>query len=308
MIYPQRTRTRDLFELNGIWDFARELDQGDYSNGFVPEKQVAVPSSYNDLFTEEEFRMHHAGVWYARKVTMPKMLKDERVVLRFNSVSYRGEAFLNGQRLGSHETGYTPFEFDVTDIIDFENENLITVRVENILSAETVPMGNLQNSPEPGQFAGQYPDTPFDFFPYAGIQRPVMIYTTSKTAWLDKVVVTTDVAGTTGTVNLTGEVAGSAAKAIFQCLETTVETPIADGGFSVSFDIENAKLWDVYQPNLYYVKIQILDATGNMLDEYTQRFGVRTVEVKGDRILLNGKPVYFQALAATKISTSAAKD
>ena len=134
MLYPQRTRTRDLFELSGIWDFARELDQGDYTNGFVPEKQVAVPGSYNDLFTEEEFRMHHDGVWYARKLTMPKMLKDERIVLRFNSVSYRGEVFLNGIRLGDHETGYTPFEFDITDLIYFETENLICVRVENILT------------------------------------------------------------------------------------------------------------------------------------------------------------------------------
>ena len=47
MIYPQRTHTRDLFELNGIWDFARELENGGHANGFSPEKQVAVPSSYN---------------------------------------------------------------------------------------------------------------------------------------------------------------------------------------------------------------------------------------------------------------------
>ena len=71
MIYPKRTRTRDLFELNGIWDFARELEPGAYSNGFVPEKQVAVPGSYNDLFTEEEFRMWHKGVWYQRRFEQP---------------------------------------------------------------------------------------------------------------------------------------------------------------------------------------------------------------------------------------------
>ena len=87
MIYPKRTRTRDLFELKGIWDFSRELEPGDFANGFTPEKQVAVPSSYNDLFTEEEFRMWDRGVWYQRRFDMPKMLKDERIVLRFNSVS-----------------------------------------------------------------------------------------------------------------------------------------------------------------------------------------------------------------------------
>lgn len=291
MIYPQRTRTRDLFELNGIWDFSRELEKLNYAEGFVPEKQAAVPSSYNDLFTEEEFRTWDKGVWYQRRFDMPKMLKDERIVLRFNSVSYRGEAFLNGTRLGEHETGYTPFEFDVTELIDFESDNLLCVRVENILSAETVPMGNLNNKPEPGQFAGQYPDTPFDFFPYAGIHRPVMIYTTSKTVWLDTVVVETE---NDGTVKLAGKVSGTASKAVFQCLETTVEAPIVDGTFDASFRIEDVKLWDVYQPNLYNVTIQIQDESGEVLDEYTQRFGVREIKVEGDRILLNGKPVYFQ--------------
>ncbi|MDF7824606.1 beta-glucuronidase [Pontiellaceae bacterium B12227] len=291
MIYPKRTRTRDLFELNGIWDFARELEPGDFANGFIPEKQVAVPSSYNDLFTEEEFRSWDRGVWYQRTFTMPKMLKDERIVLRFNSVSYRGEAFLNGTRLGEHETGYTPFEFDITDLVDFEKDNRLCVRVENILSTDTVPMGNLCNDPEPGQFAGQYPDTPFDFFPYAGIQRPVMIYTTSKKAWLDSVVVTTQ---NDGTVKVTGKVAGAAAKAVFQCLETTVESAVVDGTFEASFKIDDVKLWDVWEPNLYEVAICIQNDAGEALDEYAQRFGVREIKVEGNRILLNGKPVYFQ--------------
>lgn len=291
MIYPKRTRTRDLFELNGIWDFSREMGKKEYSKGFSPEKQVAVPSSYNDLFTEEEFRMWDSGVWYQRRFDMPKMLKDERIVLRFNSVSYKGEAFLNGTCLGDHETGYTPFEFDITDLVDFEKENLLCVRVENILSTDTVPMGNLNNDPEPGQFAGQYPDTPFDFFPYAGIQRPVMIYTTSKTAWLDSVVVTTQ---NDGTVTVTGNVEGSASKVTLSCENASAEVSVEGGAFEASFKIEDVKLWDVWDPNLYNVVIKIQDESGAVLDEYTQRFGVRECKVEGDRILLNGKPVYFQ--------------
>lgn len=292
MIYPKRTRTRDLFELNGIWDFARELEPGDFANGFVPEKQVAVPGSYNDLFTENEFRMWEKGSWYARRFTMPKMLKEERIVLRFNSVSYRGEVFLNGKRLGDHETGYTPFEFDITDGVDFEKDNLLCVRVENILSTDTVPMGNLNNDPEPGQFAGQYPDTPFDFFPYAGIQRPVMIYTTSSAAWLDSVIVETEM---DGTVTLRGKVAGAASAVGVEIVETgdVVEVEVANGSFKASLTISDVKLWDVWDPTLYHARIRITDGD-EVLDEYDQRFGVREVKVEGDRILLNGKPVYFQ--------------
>jgi beta-glucuronidase len=294
MIYPQRSRTRELFELNGIWDFAREHRRDDQHNGFTPEKQVAVPSSYNDLFVEESYRMWHDGVWYARRFVMPRMLSEERIVLRFGSVSYRGEVFLNGVRLGDHETGYTPFEFDITRAVRFDGENLLCVRVDNVLSPETVPMGNLNNKPEPGQFAGQYPDTPFDFFPYAGIQRPVVIYTTSKQGWVDTVLVETAVDGSTGLVGIKGEVGGAATRAVVRCADAVAEVSVAEGKFSARLEIKDVKLWDVGQPNLYTAEVQLLDASGAVLDEYPQRFGVRTVKVEGNRVLLNGRPVYLQ--------------
>lgn len=296
MLYPKRTRTRDKFELDGIWDLAREIEDINYAEGFTAEKQVAVPSSYNDLYAENDFRMWDKGMWYSRRFFMPVVLSNERIVLRFGSVSYRASVYLNGKLLGSHETGYTPFEFDITESVSFVEENLLCVRIENILSAETVPMGNLQNSPEPGQFAGQYPDTPFDFFPYAGIHRPVSIYTTSKSGWLDGVVVKTDVEGSIGKIALSGKVAGIADKVKIKVVETgsVVEADVVSGEFKVKTYIEDVKLWDVYKPNLYHAAIQLVDTTGNVIDEYTQQFGVRTVKVEGNRLLLNGKPVYLQ--------------
>ena len=173
MLYPERTKTRDVLDLNGIWDLAREHEAGDQHNGFVPEKKVAVPSSYNDLYADEGFRMWFDGVWYSRTFTLPRMLRDERLVLRFGSVAYRCEVFVNGARVGAHEGGHTPFEFDVTAAVTFDDANLLCVRGENILSAKTVPMGNLSNKPENGQFAGQYPDVPFDFFPSVPPRRPL---------------------------------------------------------------------------------------------------------------------------------------
>lgn len=296
MIYPKQTRTRNLFELNGIWDFARELKPGTQASGFTPEKQVAVPSSYNDLFTEEAFRMWHDGVWYGRRFALPRTLKGERIVLRFGSVSYRGEVYLNGEKLGGHETGYTPFEFDITEKVDFDSENLLCVRVENKLSAETVPMGNLQNSPEPGQFAGQYPDTPFDFFPYAGIQRPVSIYTTSNESWLQSVHVETAISGQNGQVRLRGELGGEADHVTVEILETglSARSLPQERSFDIELLIQDVRLWDVGQPNLYHARIRVMDAEGQLLDEYVQRFGVREIAVAGNRISLNGKAVYLQ--------------
>ena len=296
MLYPIATRKRAQFELGGIWNLAREVLDHDYRTGFIAEKKVAVPSSYNDLFVEEEFRMWMKGVWYSREFYFPEPLRNERVVLRLGSVNYRAEVYLNGHLLGGHETGYTPFEFDITDVIDHQNKNLLCVRVENLLSAQTIPMGNLQNRPESGQFAGQYPDTPFDFFPYAGIHRPVVVYTTSSEAWLEDIRVTTEVDGNQAIVLMSGTVSGTAKAAQVTVTETggSARFSISAGVFSGEIRIPDVKLWDVGQPNLYHARIELLGNGGIVYDEYEQRFGVRTVKVEGNRFLLNGKPVYLQ--------------
>lgn len=296
MLYPITSRKRAQFDLGGIWNLARELEDTSYKDGFLPEKQVAVPASFNDLYVENEIRTWMKGIWYSREFAIPEIWQGERIVLRFGAVNYRASVYLNGQLLGDHETGYTPFEFDITRYIDFENANLLCVRVENVLSAETIPMGNLKNPHEPGQLSGQFPDTPFDFFPYGGIHRPVVVYTTSNQAWLESVQVKTTVAEEEASVAIAGVTRGNAKTALVTIEETGTcsEVSISADAFFVELKIPDAKLWDVGQPNLYHAKVELIGEGGILLDDYRQRFGVRSVQVKGKRLLLNGKPVYLQ--------------
>ena len=291
MLYPKCTRSRNLLSLDGVWDFAREVSACGQANGFVAEKKVAVPSSFNDLYTDEELRTWQSGVWYSRRFTVPRTSASERLVLRFNAVNYRAEVFLNGERLGDHDGGYTPFEFDITAQANLDGENLLCVRVENVLSNETVPMGNLNNSPEPGQFAGQYPDTPFDFFPYSGIHRPVTLYTTSQVGWLEKIAVSTSL---NGDVCLSGEIGGAAAEIEIECEGKLIVSKVSDGTFENAIQVDNPRLWHVGKPNLYTAVVRLKDTDGRLLDEYPQRFGIREVRIEGDRVLLNGEPVYLQ--------------
>lgn len=296
MLYPQQNATRTVLELNGLWDFAREQDGTDYASGFAPEKRVPVPGSFNDLFTQEEFRMWMDGVWYARRFLVPNILQGQRLVLRFGAVNYKARVYLNGEALGEHETGYTPFEFDVTDAVRWNEVNMLTVRIENNLTPDTVPQGNLQAKAESGQIAGQYPNTCFDFFPYTGIHRPVYLYTTSVEAHVRTLRVTTTVAGDTAEATVQGACAGGCTRARVVIDETgdAAETDCTTGGFTLAVQIPNVKLWDEGQPNLYHARVELLREDGTLIDTYTQRFGVRTVAVEGNRFLLNGRPVYFQ--------------
>ncbi|KAK7236842.1 beta-glucuronidase [Aureococcus anophagefferens] len=302
MLYPKQSQTRCVLDLNGIWDLAREHEKCGQEDGFEAEKKVAVPCSYNDLYAEEGFRMWSGGVWYSRTFVVPRALRGERLVLRFGSVAYSAEVYVNGLRAGAHAGGHTPFEFDVTHLVG-GGDNLLCVRGENALSAETVPMGGLNNAPENGQFAGQYPDVPFDFFPYGGIQRNVCLYTTSPDGWISDIRVVTTIDGATGRVSIEGAVDG--AGGIGDTIHITVDGATtaaildpADAGnsrrFNVDLVIEDCKFWGVGAPNLYVATIALVDGAGAVVDEYAQRFGVRTIAVAGDRLLLNGAPVYLQ--------------
>ena len=269
MLYPQLTPTRCVVSLNGMWELAREHEPGNQHEGFKAEKHVAVPASYNDLYAEEGFRMWKDGMWYQRAFAVPKTLQGERLVLRFGAVAYRARVFVNGREVGSHEGGHLPFECEVTDVVRWDNPNLLCVRCENRLSATTVPMGELRNAGENGQFAGQYPDVPFDFFPYAGIQRDVCLYTTPKAAWLESVRVTTAVrADGVATVTVAGRVVASA-KVICTlpsgaCRARRTKLSLKGRFFSISdnftvdIQIPDAELWDVFQPNLYDAEITLL--------------------------------------------------
>jgi beta-glucuronidase len=296
MLYPKTTPTRYILDLNGIWHFSREQGKQSYCNGFVPEKLVPVPGSLNDLFTDEELRTWDSGMWYSKKFFVPKSLQGNRLHIRFGSATYRAEVFLNGKLLGGHESGYTPFEFEISSEVGFDEENLLCVRLDHTLNSETIPMGNLQNEPEPGQHAGQYPDMPYDFFPYSGLHRPIYIYSTPSSAYLDSLHITTKLQNSAADVRVTGTLVGRASKIKLSIVETgdQVDLPFTGEEFDAQLTIQNVLLWDVGNPNLYHLRVQLLDSKGDLLDDYTEHFGVRTVRIEGSRLLLNDRPVYLQ--------------
>ncbi|MBC2603656.1 sugar-binding domain-containing protein [Puniceicoccus vermicola] len=296
MLYPQRNFPREFFDLHGIWNFPHEKEETVYTSGFTPEKQVAVRSSYNEAFDEEDFRKWMKGCWYSRELSHPRVLQSERVVLRFGSDIYKAQVYLNRKLLGDHETGYIPIEFDIKELIHFGEGNLLCVRTDNVLSLETVLMDNLKKHPEAGHFAGQYPYTPIDFLPYACIQHPVSIYSTSSEAWLESVTAQTQYEVHTGIVRISGIFQGSATHAEIMILETssTAEAEINEGHFEAELKIDVVTLWNVGEPNLDRASIRLKDESKQIYDEYDQLFVFQTVQIEGNRILLDDKPLYLQ--------------
>lgn len=305
MLRPLTTTCRQAHSLDGLWDFAFETTTSEnYRNGFVPQKSVPVPSSINDLFVSDRERLHSDGIWYQKKFYADKTHHHDTVVIYFAGASYRAEVFCNGQLITHHEGGYLPFTADITTAINWDGENLLTVRLDNQLSNETIPQGNLSLEGDSWIFNSQLPRVPFDFFPYAGIQRSVHLCYLPKSRIAEFKVETYLTSDTTATVKIYGQIAGDADYIGLKLNQQEYQVSINDNWFAFSVIIDNPQLWDIGCGNLYPFELCLYDnhvsnndhfsRVGQLIDHYHSRLGIREIAVSGNQLLLNKRPIYLQ--------------
>jgi beta-glucuronidase len=249
---------------------------------------VPVPASFNDLFADASIRDYVGEVWYETCVRVPARWAGERIVLRFDAATHRGTAWLNGTKVVEHAGGYTPFEADVTDVVELGAENRITVAVDNRLGWETIPPGRVQETPD-----GPRQRYFHDFFNYAGLHRSVWLYTTPRSHIAD-VTVVTGLEGATGTVAYDVETAGADAGEIRVALRDAEGAEVARAaGGSGLLTLENVHPWRPGEGYLYELSVELWGDADVPVDVYELPVGIRTVRVDGTRFLVNDKPFYF---------------
>ncbi len=295
MLYPQSNACRQMADLSGFWDFrfdpANEGVEQGWGAGFDPTEIIAVPASWNDQFAE--WRDYLGPAWYRTTFDLPWGWRGQRIFVRFNAVSYLADVWLNGELLGQHEGGHLPFAFDITDRVRDEG-NVLVVRVDGNLAPDRVPPGNLAGRQGAAFPTVNYPDTSYDFFPFCGIQRPVLIYTEPHDAIADLTVVT-DIEGADGVVRVRiertpGEPLIARATLTGHGASLSAESAIDGDAVDVTLTVPDAALWSPDAPNLYDLRVELL-RDGARLDSYTLPIGIRTIAVDGDRLLLNGEPI-----------------
>lgn len=295
MLYPIITETRSVIDLNGIWNF--KLDKG---NGFEEEWfqskltetiPMGVPASYNDIGVTSEIHDHVGWVWYERECSIPSYLKSERIVLRFGSATHYAKVYLNGKLAVEHKGGFLPFEVQVNEYIQ-DNHIRITVALNNILDESTLPVGfYIEEQIEGlGKVVRNKPN--FDFFNYAGLQRPISIYTTPST-YINDVTILTDFKDTIGTVDYKIDTVGDEVSIKVTVVDESGNVIVTGEGGTGSLHIENVRLWEPLNAYLYTLKVELVK-DGQTTDVYEEPFGVRTVEVKDGKFLINNKSFYFK--------------
>jgi beta-glucuronidase len=287
MLYPIQNDIRNKLDLSGIWDFQPDFqetgEQDGWFNGLASPRPMAVPGSWNEQY--EDLQNYLGLSWYIRRTYGPSGWRGQRVFLRVGSANYYATVYVNGVKTGAHEGGHLPFAFEITDRIQWGQENIVAISMENLLQPTRVPSGNI---PSAFSAMASFLPTTFDFFPFAGLHRPVVLYTVPQT-YIEDVTVVTGIDGSSGTVEVSvalnapisvnGIVYLSGGNAI-------LEAPLAfeNGLAKVTFHVPDARFWSDRAPYLYDLSIR----TGE--DHYALKIGIRTITVQDGQILLNGEP------------------
>ena len=296
MLTPQTNTHRYTTSLDGLWSFRIQTSTDEsksWINGFTTDRLVGVPASFNEQFTDYDTFNHMGFAWYSRTITVPAAWREQQLELHFAAVNYKADVYLNGQHLGSHETGYTPFAFPINNALK-DGETLVVVRVDCALTPHTVPQGGFDTAAIPGLTSPFRPSVNFDFFPYSGINRSVTLVATSPTR-VESLFIDPSIDGNAGVINLRGTLSASAEAVHVSVTGTSVETSaLLDGNnFTATLKIPNAKLWDIGCPKLYTLDLKVTTG-GVVCDSYHQTFGIRTVRIAGDQLLLNERPIYLK--------------
>ena len=312
--YPRpQFRRADWTNLNGEWRFAFDDADVGLASGWhrtstaalaAPaspfDRRIVVPFCHQARLSGIGDPGFHDVVWYARTFTTPSLPPGGRCLLHFGAVDYHATVWVNGEQVVTHEGGHTPFHADVTHALNGANvANALVVRAWDPGRDRTIPRGK-QSWRERSSHIFYTRTT--------GIWQTVWLEPVPARR-IDGLRLTPDVDA--GALDAEATVAGDdqepdlrlrltamrggetvievIAEATSACVEARLSLVGSDG------HRRQLALWSPEQPNLYELRVELLDAAGEVLDAADSYFGMRRIEVRGDEVYLNGHP-YFQRL------------
>ena len=300
----QNVNAYESMSLNGDWNYIVDVQEEGYYDyrmnptrwGFFqnskpqrPEDLIEydfdksptmkIPSDWN---TQDDRLFFYEGTVWFKKSFQAVPMKDYRSLLYFGAVNYDCHVYLNGRHVGHHIGGFTPFNYDVTDLLR-EGENVVIVKVDNKRHAEDVPTQI------------------FDWWNYGGITRDVklvkvsQVYLEDYSLQLSKSDAKAKNREITFSAKLNKAEAGHTVTVSIPELKLKKAlTTDANGHIQCSmFNVQSKKLslWSPDHPKLYRVDITLDSST------ISDEIGFRTIETRGKQILLNGQPIFLKGIS-----------
>ncbi|MGD9928391.1 MAG: glycoside hydrolase family 2 protein [Mangrovibacterium sp.] len=246
----------------------KKTDFVEYSFEGGPELQV--PGDFNSQLCELTY--FEGTVWYKKKFSY-SIAEGKRLFLHFGAVNYLADVYLNGEKIGSHEGGFTPFQFEITDKVK-DGSNALIVKADS---------RRIENG---------LPGIGFDWFNYGGMTRDVVLIETDNT-FIDDYFIQLkkgSLKTVSGWVQLNGTKATQKIKVRIPELNIAYQTKTDGKGFAQVEFSSDFQLWSPADPKRYQVIVE--SETDTVVDE----IGFRCIEVQGNKILLNKEPIFLKAV------------
>jgi beta-glucuronidase len=256
---------------NGYFKDAKPKTKSDLIEyDFDTSELLKVPGDWNTQ--RESLLLYEGTIWYKKSFDYQRK-ENTRLFVYFGAVNYLADVYLNGEKIGRHEGGFTPFNFEITNLVRKTNNSLI-VKVDNKRRRDAVPT------------------LITDWWNYGGLTRQVKLVETPATFVHDYLIQLQKGSQDRidGWVKLNGN--KLAQKITIRIPEARINKSFSadtNGYAQISFDA-NLTLWSPDNPKLYDVMIET--ETDRVQDE----IGFRTVETRGADILLNGKPIFLRGV------------
>lgn len=301
-MHPQQNRHRSVIDLAGFWRFKPDpADKGVDDRWHEGPLRgdvltIAVPGAWNEQLAERGLMNYVGPAWYETSIEADS--RPGRVALYVGAADHHATVWLNGKKVGSHAGGYLPFECDLTEVWAAGARNRITIRVDSRLSMESLPQDVDPTSPLYSGPAYErrhlFPPTRFDFFPYGGLTRSVMIVLTNA-SFIERARVHAHlngrlrvIVGTRGGSRLSVRIADADGETA-----AVGEAVVPHGTCELETQLANVRPWSPANPHLYTAHLTLSDESGAELDRYDQTFGVREIRVENGRMFLNGEPLFL---------------
>lgn len=257
----------------GFFMDASQRDKTDrLEYNFDEAPTLKVPGDWNHQDSRLEY--YEGSVWYRTTFDYQKQSNENRVFLHFGAVNYIAHVYLNGEKLGVHEGGFTPFQFEVTDLL--QQENSLVLMVNNNRRADGVPTLNT------------------DWWNYGGITRDVLLFEEPSTFIADYMIQLSPENDQLikGFVQLTGTDFSEPIQLSIPGLDVNEEVNAnPDGRAELSIPVENIDHWSPENPHQYEVSLSYGKQSLNDL------IGFRTIKTDGKKILLNGNRIFLEGIS-----------
>lgn len=266
------------------WEFIRHWTEA-FGKGLPVPKQQAVRLPH----TCREVPLHYASpadyemvCGYRKQFRVPPVQAAPRLFVRFDGAAHQAVVRINGKLAGQHRGGYTGFAVEITDLVDREGENLLTVQLDTREDPAIPPFGFV-----------------IDYLTYGGLYREVWLEATAESRLTDLFVYTPTLHE--AVVQWTAELT-PAAVAVRIRLETADGTLLAEQTAQaaetgkIRLSVPDAQPWDTEHPVLHHAVAELLNAAGQPIDRKQVVFGFRTAEFRADGFYLNGKKTFLRGL------------